>query len=94
MASTDSKARGRKVETVTGNANSRPTGELFPPIKPLLVKPAQAAAMISVGRSKIYDLINAGAIPSIRIDDGTLRIPTAALERLVAQAMDTVKSRE
>jgi excisionase family DNA binding protein len=94
MASTDSKAHRGKVETVAHDANSRLIGELIPPIKPLLVKPAQAAAMISVGRSKIYDLINAGAIPSIRIDDGTLRIPTAALERLVAQAMDTVKSRQ
>jgi excisionase family DNA binding protein len=52
----------------------------------LFVKPTEAAAMLSVGRSRIYELIASGIVPSTRIG-GTLRIPTEALEHLVREAM-------
>lgn len=55
--------------------------------KPLFVRPSEAAAMISVGRSRIYELIASGTVPSKRIG-GTLRVPTEALERLVKEAMN------
>ena len=44
--------------------------------------------MLSVSRSRLYELLASGAIPSIRFDNGrTLRIPRAALEKLAADAM-------
>jgi excisionase family DNA binding protein len=52
----------------------------------LFVKPTEAAAMLSVGRSTIYELIASGMVPSKRIG-GTLRIPTEALEGFVKEAM-------
>ena len=51
----------------------------------LLVKPVEAAAMLSCSKSKIYELIKSGAIPSVTLADGKmLRIPLAALMRLAA----------
>ena len=40
----------------------------------LAVKVRTAAELIDIGPSKMYDLVNRGAIPSIRID-GSIRIP-------------------
>jgi len=53
--------------------------------KPLFVRPREAAAMIGAGRSKIYELIASGEIPSVRIG-GMLRVPVAALEKLARDA--------
>jgi excisionase family DNA binding protein len=49
------------------------------------VKPIEAAAMIGASRSKIYEMVSRGQIPSVRIG-GLLRIPIAALERLAREA--------
>jgi excisionase family DNA binding protein len=54
-------------------------------IRPLFVKPIEAAAMIGASRSKIYEMVSRGQIPSVRIG-GLLRIPIAALERLAREA--------
>ena len=53
--------------------------------KPLFVKPIEAAALIGASRSKLYELVSSGEIPSVRIG-GLLRIPLAALERLAHDA--------
>ena len=63
----------------------------------LLLKPAEAAEVIGVSRSRAYELIGSGQIPSIRIG-GSVRVPVAALrawidERL-AEQRETVGSRE
>ena len=56
-------------------------------IERLLVRPAEAAAMLGVSRSKIYELINSGAVPSVRLEDGRLvRVPLQALRDLAASA--------
>ena len=55
--------------------------------KPLFLKPMEAAALIRAGRSKIYELIGSGELPSVRIG-GMLRIPIAALEKLARKAVD------
>jgi excisionase family DNA binding protein len=52
-------------------------------IEKILLRPAEAAEMIGVSRSKIYELIASGAIPSVRLQDGRMiRIPVAALKTL------------
>ena len=51
----------------------------------LLLTPIQAARALGIGRSKLYELMRAGAIRSIRI--GTCRrVPTTALEEFVTAA--------
>jgi excisionase family DNA binding protein len=59
------------------------------PIEKILVRPAEAAAMLSISRSRVYELLASGAIPAVRLDNGrTLRIPRAALEKLAENAME------
>jgi excisionase family DNA binding protein len=53
----------------------------------LLLRPAEAAEILGVSRSKLYELIAQGKIPSVRLDDGRLiRVPLAALKALVERA--------
>jgi excisionase family DNA binding protein len=50
----------------------------------LLLTPTEAAEALSIGRSKVYELMRAEAICSVRI--GTCRrIPASALEEYVAR---------
>jgi excisionase family DNA binding protein len=55
----------------------------------LLLRPSEAAEIIGLSKSKIYQLIATGAVPSLRLE-GTrmIRIPLAALERLAEQAVN------
>jgi excisionase family DNA binding protein len=52
-------------------------------MRKLLLTPAEAAHMIGVGRSKMYELLASGAVKSVKI--GALRrIPATALDEYVA----------
>jgi len=44
----------------------------------LLLKPTEAADLIGVGRSKMYALLAAGELPSVRVG-GSVRVPATAL---------------
>jgi excisionase family DNA binding protein len=60
----------------------------------ILLRPAEAAELIGVSRSKIYELIASGAVPSVRLEGGRLiRVPAAALERMASDAMEPDRSR-
>ena len=48
----------------------------------LLFTPAEAAAVLGIGRSKVYELMRAGTLGSVRIDT-CRRVPAADLEALV-----------
>ena len=52
----------------------------------LLLKPAEAAELLGIGRSKMYELLAAGALPSIRVGH-SVRVPVTALERWVAERL-------
>ncbi|WP_246178521.1 helix-turn-helix domain-containing protein [Actinomadura decatromicini] len=52
--------------------------------EPLLWRPEQAAVMLGIGRTKVYDLIRTGALRSVRLG-GSRRIPASALTEFVAQ---------
>jgi excisionase family DNA binding protein len=55
-------------------------------LKPLLLRISDTAALLSVGRTKVYQLIRAGTLPTVRLA-GDMRVPRVAVERLVAEAM-------
>ncbi len=55
--------------------------------KPLFVKPIEAAALLGVGKSKLYSMLARGEIPSRKIS-GMILVPLAALEQLASDAMD------
>ncbi|MBW3638825.1 MAG: helix-turn-helix domain-containing protein [Actinobacteria bacterium] len=50
----------------------------------LLLTPMEAAAVLGVGRSKVYELMRAGALGSVRIDS-CRRIPVEDLSALVSR---------
>jgi excisionase family DNA binding protein len=57
-----------------------------PAVQPLLLTPEQAAQAISVSRSKLYELMSAGKVLSVRIG-ASRRVPIAALEQYVRQLL-------
>jgi excisionase family DNA binding protein len=52
----------------------------------MLLKPTEAAEVIGLGRSKTYELISKGQIPSVRIGK-SVRVPVAALRNWVEQQL-------
>lgn len=52
---------------------------------PLLYRPREVADLIGVSRTTAYELIAAGTIPSVRLGN-LLRVPAAALEKLIAES--------
>ena len=54
---------------------------LVPP-EPICVKVNEAAQMIGVGRTKLYELIAAGDVEAVKLGKST-RIVTASLHRLI-----------
>jgi excisionase family DNA binding protein len=56
-------------------------------IERVLVRPSEAAQMIGVSRSKIYELIGSGALRAVRLDGGRLlRVPIVAIRELASRA--------
>jgi excisionase family DNA binding protein len=49
----------------------------------LLLRPAEAAEVIGIGRSKMYELLASGELPSIKIG-GSVRIPMEGLKAWIA----------
>jgi excisionase family DNA binding protein len=52
----------------------------------LLLRPAEAAEVIGLGRSKMYELLAKGIVPSIKIGK-SVRVPVAALRKWVEQQL-------
>ena len=50
----------------------------------LLVRPEDAARVLGVGRTKVYELIRCGALRSVRVG-GLRRIPVTALNEFVTR---------
>jgi excisionase family DNA binding protein len=53
----------------------------------LLLTVPEAAKALAISRSKLYELIAAGLVRSVRID-GSRRVPVEALETYVAHLLD------
>lgn len=53
----------------------------------LLLTVPEAATALAISRSKLYELLAAGLVRSVRID-GSRRVPVEALETYVAGLLD------
>ena len=53
----------------------------------IALRPAEAAQAIGIGRSKVYELIASGELPSIRIG-GSVRVPVDALRAWIARQLE------
>ena len=80
--------RASRPGRMTNSAGNRPRKikEDLPVSKILLTVP-EAASTLAISRSKLYELLAAGSIRSVRID-GSRRIPVEALEAYVARLLD------
>jgi excisionase family DNA binding protein len=54
----------------------------------LLLTPEDAADLLSIGRSKLYELLGDGRLTSVRID-GSRRVPMSALIEFVDSLKET-----
>lgn len=70
----------QKNEAPTGEAVATPT-KRDAGIQPLYLRPSKAAKLLDIGRSKMYELIQAGEVRAIVIG-GNLRIPMSEIEAL------------
>ena len=59
----------------------------------LLLKPVKAFALLDISKSKGYEALQRGDIPSTRVA-GQLRIPRSWVEQKVREAMAQVRSAE
>lgn len=51
------------------------------PVERLFYRPPEAAEALSVSVSRVYELINKGIVPAVRLG-GTLRVPVKGLKQL------------
>ena len=52
----------------------------------LLLRPAEAAELLGVSRSRVYELIAQGTIPSIKLG-ASVRVPLDALRTWIAEQL-------
>ena len=52
----------------------------------LLLRPAEAAEAIGIGRSKVYELLASGDLPSIRVGEA-IRVPVTALHAWIERKL-------
>jgi excisionase family DNA binding protein len=57
----------------------------------LLLRPVEAAEAIGISRSKIYELLASGELPSVRIG-ASVRVPVEALRAWIAEQLDASRS--
>ena len=55
-------------------------------VRPLLLRITEVAVMLSVSRTKVYELIAAGELASVKVG-GSRRVPIDAVEAFVAGLM-------
>lgn len=53
----------------------------------MLLKPEEVAECLNIGRSKVYELMRAGALESVRIGS-CRRVPRAAVEEYIKRLRD------
>lgn len=54
---------------------------------PLLLRAEEAARLLGLGRSKVFEMMASGELPAVKIGRA-VRLPRAALERWVAAQSD------
>ena len=53
----------------------------------ILLRSIEAAKALGCSRTRVYELVHAGDLPHVRLGGTSIRIPRAAIEKLVRDAM-------
>jgi excisionase family DNA binding protein len=80
----DRSSRLAELRAVPGDNQK---GEFADTSHKLLVTPEEAAAILSVGRTTVYELMATGELESVHVKS-CRRIPVAALERFVQRLLE------
>jgi excisionase family DNA binding protein len=56
----------------------------------LMLKPSEIAEALGVSKTTVYGLVADGVLPSVRVSEGTIRIPAAAFRKWLAAREATV----
>ncbi len=56
----------------------------MPPLEPMLLTIPQVAQSLSLGRTKIYDLINREGLPTVKLGSA-IRVPLSSLKQWIEQ---------
>ena len=75
---------GTSLDLVPG---LRPTASTAPQVETLLVRPIEAARLLGIGRSKLFEMLAGSELPVIRIGR-CVRIPRQELRRWVDQQIE------
>ena len=51
----------------------------------LLLKPMEAAEILSIGRGRMYELLNMPGFPVVRLGERSIRVPLAGLQKWIAE---------
>ena len=88
MARPSSPSTGQLALSLVHDDDAEGTGDQpsrrFAPVKPgaRLIRPEQAAALLGIGRTKLYELMARGELESVTIDRRRL-VPVDAVEEFV-----------
>jgi len=58
-------------------------------MQPRLLKPEEAALVLALSRSKVYELMRSGRLQTIKID-GSRRVPVEAVDEFITRAREDV----
>jgi excisionase family DNA binding protein len=56
-------------------------------VEQLLLRPAEAARVLGCSRTRVYELIHTGDLPHILLGGTGIRIPRAAIDRMIEAAL-------
>lgn len=84
LFSGEAEGPGTSLDLVPG---LRPTASAPPQVEPLLVRPVEAARLLGIGRSKLFEMLARNELPVLRIGR-CVRIPRDELRRWVGEQLD------
>jgi excisionase family DNA binding protein len=58
-------------------------------IEQIFLRPGEAARALGCSRTRVYELVHAGTLPHVRLGGTSIRIPKAAIQKLVDDAMNS-----
>ena len=73
------------VARPVANSISQPRTKPLP--AQVLLRTAEAARALGISRTRVYELVRAGSLPHVLLGGTSIRIPVAAIDELVAEAM-------
>jgi excisionase family DNA binding protein len=78
-----------------GRKKYRPEGERsqMQQVEQVLLRPIEAAKALGCSRTRVYELVQTGDLPHVRLGGTSIRIPRAAIQRLVDDALATGNER-